>query len=361
MPIAGLDVLAGLANAGAQGGIGGAEGLIRGEGLKRQFQSEDMLNQIRALDMLLKTQQASQPAYQFHGDRMFAIPPGGGMPKVTELPPTKGGEARMQGLMEQINLNKQRAELAEQRAQGLQSKDVLGTYMRILNEQGPGAAATYLEEVKKVTQAQSHTTPTDEIKPSIHQWDDDQGQRHESVTTFNTKTGKWDTQVRTIGPGKGKTPERPLSAPPGTTLLDPKTRQPFYTAPERPERALAPRETTTTNFKVTPQQEIKDEKEIVALRSALPKVVNEIAGNPHIHGWNQPGAFVRVDGYAAPVRREDVIAQRFLSQTGVGVRVFWNGSQWQLIGAWHPARREKVESVRRVGPPSSERASEEDQ
>lgn len=158
-------IAGGLSTVGAGGAGGAYEGAVEGEVLKRKFQSEDMQNSLRALEAILRGQQIQQfgrPTYQFHGDRMFTIPPTG-PPQVTELQPTAGGQARIDLLGQQATLANQRADLAEQRRllleQKGEKKSPFETYLDLLRSGDKAAAADYIQRYQEIKAAEHPQRP----------------------------------------------------------------------------------------------------------------------------------------------------------------------------------------------------------
>ena len=317
-----LDALGGLGEIGGTGAAGAFEGVIEGKKLQSVLQSQAMQNQLREIQNLLmkgELARSQQPHVQVIGDRRIITDPSGRQ-TVENLPPTEVEAARIKREEEQarrLGAQAEQTTLDQQRGKAL--GPLVEKYMQALRAGDATAAQAALREIDETRKA------------------------FEKATTGGAK-------------GAGS---KPLVVGPGKSVWDPET-QTFQTAPGAPP-GQGSRVTTTDTTRFIPGKEITDTVELGQLRSALPQIVNEIAASPNIKGWMNPGPTVMVEGYPAPVRREDVIRHALKRRLDIDAQVRWDGKQWVLVKARIPDKREKLETTRKTGPAKSESTSRDDE
>lgn len=312
-----LAILGALSTVGAQGARGALEGSFEGQEVQRKRMREDEQNRIRALEAILKGQEiqrGNQPTYAVQGGRMITQPPFG-PPSVTELPET-GPEKSLR--LEREATTAWRQKQAAGGGKGPTEAEAKGAiiteYMQRLQTEGPLKAQEWLKQ----TLAAIHAAESKEAASAGF----------------------------TLAPGARRYDES------GKIIAE---------APAKPRGGLTDRTTTTTGFRIIPGKEITDLTELGQLRTALPQIINEIAGSPNIQGWMDPGPLVRVAGYPVPVRREDVIKHAFKKRLGLEAEVRWDGRNWVLVRAKIPTTKERTEQTRTTGPATSAPESDEEQ
>lgn len=226
-----LDILGGLATSGAQGATGAATGAVEGEGLRRKFQSEDILNSLHVLqqlsaqqDLEIKRRLATQPKYEFHNGQMIAIPPTGGPPVLTPMPQVPlnplqqsqaaAAEARAKwdaartdqaGKPKPIQYDaKTQGALNEWRANpSNQGKSLMDFWREFSSVQRaperPLIVAPNASVIPPGATAPSFTAPSAPVS-RIENVVDAQGYVHPTANTIWPSSGKFDTVTRNIGP-----------------------------------------------------------------------------------------------------------------------------------------------------------------
>lgn len=306
-------IFGGLTTTGAQGAAGGLEGLVGGEVLRRRLTNEDLLNQLRAIQI----QQTTQPQYQITPQgAIMRFDPRGGVPtaegQVPQRPPTD---------LERAHTGYYNAEAARIAT----GKGIPPEHERLFADwQAKNPGRSYLDFYNEV------------LLPALRK-------QHAAPTKYVTDASG---NVRAITPegitnyGLIGKPQRPLGG-----------------------AGMTPKVTEEVDDVITPRKYVTDPKESGQIQQGLEGVVNEIAANPRIQGWMSPGAMVRVEGYNVPVRREDIIADRVFKTTGIHVAVRWDPSakRWTLIRAWTGGDVEQRRKRKTVGPPSEPKAEADEE
>jgi len=289
---------AGLSTVGAGGAGGALAGALQGESLARKFQTEDEQNKLRVLQGLLMQQQMG-PQYKVdpHGRVILETP--GQPPRMTgQFPPT-AGEASL--IAEREALAAWRKKQAEQGPQAGSLEDWMG-------KAKPQNLSEYLEALRQY-QATQH-------------------------------------------PPKAPGETRPTVVQPSGSIYDPETKT-FKQAPGRPGGASSGDYTTTVQGEqITPRKPLKlDSPEVKGLNEALDptaktNVILEIEGDFAKKGANfrVPGSWVKLPS-GRLVRKEDVIADRLLTDYGAETTVRWNPAtkRFVVVEAWHPTQREQTQ------------------
>lgn len=174
-PLAALAALAGTAGGALTGGF---EGQVEGEGLRRKFETQDLQNQLRILELIAGRQALTTPKVSFHGERMFSVSPQG-QTTVSQLPPlsetpaerasreyTEAGTALHRKQAEQVGVVKP--------TQTEEFGQLMRSYTQALSRGDRAGAGAILEQIKGLSQAmhpsaaltpRTTTTKTEKITP----------------------------------------------------------------------------------------------------------------------------------------------------------------------------------------------------
>lgn len=334
-PLAILGQLAGgLSQIGSEGAAGALGGDIEGQILRRKFASEDVQNQLRALEAIAKMNQMQRP---------LAVPPGGTLvdPR-TGQPMFTGPERPMSVAPGGTLVNPQTGQpvfQAPPRPERPVSVPEGGTLVnpltgepmfkgqpkapttelgRFMQKANPQNIAEYLEALRKFSEAQ-HPTAGTSVPTVVGPMAGPPGHEKEP----------WMYEKRVT-----RKPEGGLE----TQYI------PIKPAAERPSASSQPRETTTTGYTIVPRKEIKDDNSLRALTSSLPNLVTEL------------GQERGIDLAAEYKKRPNPLMLRFIEREarkrfGTELSVGWDGSKFKINRAWEPAQRRVTGGTRTVGPP----------
>lgn len=324
-----FDILGGLGLIGSQGLTGAYAGEIQGEKLRRDFQSQDLENQMRQLEMAIRQQRANQPIGFAPGTMVFG--PDGRMMQVPFAP------------RPHLNLGpghsaySETGQLIASVPPAPQASVNLGPGHQLRSATGGLLAENPPAPVRHDTESQLWASIGDKVSRGV---------------ATPVETEMWKAHLERQARQGAATSDRPFVV--GRNLVS-REGKVLYTAPPSQAGAV-PRETVTTGVKITPRKLLTD-METASIQATMPQIINEVSMKP---GFNVPGAYVTLPN-GMKVRKEEILSQYILDRLGIETKLAWDGSTFRIIKAWNPASREKTEQTRRTGPPSSRSQDTDDE
>lgn len=211
-------LMGGLTTIGAQGGRGALEGAVEGTVLKSKLDTDAEENKLRAMRNLLYTQQYQQnklPWDELHAGNVY-----------TRNPLTGALELKSSAPLDPLKDAQRIAALSRARVDEARAGEI--------GQLPPTLRAKY--------------AAFKEANPNATLWDFTQAEIKLQHTQQGPVVVGRNLVDRNTGTSLFTAPMDPQRLGPGTTLLDPNTRQPLYTVPPRPEpnRVLGPGATLTS-------------------------------------------------------------------------------------------------------------------